>query len=619
QDFPVLVKKMISWGWLVEIDGKKVRQSGDFNISVSSGIDWFDVDAEMIFDGHISAGLKQLLNSMGGNNLIQLSDGSVGILPEKWLKRFLPLSSLGSQKKNSNNVSLRFQKSQGLFLDALLSEEKNLKSDEIFKNLQNKIQSFSGIKPLQAPEGFKGSLRSYQKEGLAWLHFLEDFGLGGILADDMGLGKTVQFLAYFINRNNERKNKKEQPCLVVSPKSVVFNWVEEAKKFSPKLSVLTYIGIGRHMLLSQFFTSDIVVTTFHTMRQDIEILKDIKFDCIVLDEAQAIKNQRTLVSKASGLLKADYKLAMTGTPIENRIDDLYSILDFINPGFITLKAQGVFSRMFNGYEQDQNLLESFSKAIKPIILRRTKSQVLKDLPQKTEQVLHCELSSTQKKLYEELRDYYRLKVFNKIEISGIAKSKMNILEALLRLRQIACHPGLIDRNHRKNSSAKLDLLLEHLPQIINEGHKSLIFSQFTSFLSIIRENLDKHQIKYEYLDGQTTDRQSRVERFQNDKNCKVFLISLKAGGMGLNLTAADYVYLLDPWWNPAVETQAIDRTHRIGQTKKVFAYRMVARDTIEEKILELQKKKTHLASTLITSDKSFLQKLTREDIHMLLS
>jgi SNF2 family DNA or RNA helicase len=309
---------------------------------------------------------------------------------------------------------------------------------------------------------------------------------------------------------------------------------------------------------------------------------------------------------------------MSGTPVENHLGELWSLFEFLNPGMLGSASvfQSAGGAMRNPDPASRQLL---AKAVRPFVLRRTKDQVATELPAKLEQTLFCELDAVQRKLYDELRHHFRNSLLKSVETVGLAKSKMMILEALLRLRQAACHPGLIDKKRTGESSAKLEILLSQLAQVMDEGHKALVFSQFTSMLSIVRENLDRDGIVYEYLDGKTKDRRARVERFQNDPDCKLFLVSLKAGGVGLNLTAAEYVFLLDPWWNPAVESQAIDRAHRIGQSKRVFAYRLIARGTVEEKVLELQEKKRELADAIINADNRLVGDMKREDLELLFS
>jgi SNF2 family DNA or RNA helicase len=354
------------------------------------------------------------------------------------------------------------------------------------------------------------------------------------------------------------------------------------------------------------------------VRRDVLQFKDTVFDYVILDEAQAVKNASTESAKAVRLLRADHRLALSGTPVENHLGELWSLFEFLNPGI--LGASSAFQlnggAMRNPSEETRRLL---AHALRPFILRRTKEQVAKELPPKSEQTIYCELEPRQRTLYSELRQHYRDSLLNKINSDGIAKSKIQVLEALLRLRQAACHPGLIDPKFLKDPSAKLDVLLDQLREIRDEGHKALVFSQFTSLLAILRTRLENSGTEYEYLDGKTRDRQTHVERFQNDPECRLFLISLKAGGLGLNLTAADYVFILDPWWNPAVEAQAVDRAHRIGQAKQVFAYRLIARDTVEEKVLHLQETKRNLADAIIGAQNSLIRDLRPEDIELLLS
>jgi len=409
------------------------------------------------------------------------------------------------------------------------------------------------------------------------------------------------------------------PSLVIVPKSLVFNWKQEAARFAPKLRVLDHTGHSREKeSLEHFDDYDLVLTTYGTLRNDAVLFKDTRFDYVILDEAQAIKNSDTASAKATRLLNGDNRLALSGTPIENHLGELWSLFEFLNPGM--LGAASVFKLAGGaGRNPDEETRQLLAQALRPFILRRTKSQVAKDLPAKQEQTIFCELEPEQRKLYNELRDHYRNTLLDIVARDGVGKSKMQALEALLRLRQAALHPGLIDKKRVKEDSAKLDLLLPQLVELFEEGHKVLVFSQFTSFLAILRRRLDKEKIEYEYLDGSTNDRQARVERFQNEPGCKLFLISLKAGGLGLNLTAAEYVYLLDPWWNPAVESQAIDRAHRIGQTRQVFAYRIIARDTVEEKVLALQNTKRDLADAIINADNGLIRNLTKEDLELLLS
>jgi SNF2 family DNA or RNA helicase len=403
---------------------------------------------------------------------------------------------------------------------------------------------------------------------------------------------------------------------VVVPKSLVFNWQQEAERFAPNLRVLDYTGGARHKVSLDEGGYDLVLATYGTLRRDAGEFRSMEFDYVVLDEAQAIKNATTASAKAARLLRGRHRVALSGTPVENRIDELWSLFEFLNPGM--LGASAAFRAAGMGAAVDPESRALLARAVRPFILRRTKDEVAADLPAKLEQTLAVELEPGQRALYDELRDHYRAELRKRVETVGIQKSKIQILEALLRLRQAACHPGLIDAARANEPSAKLDVLAARIGEAVSEGHKVLVFSQFTSFLALVRTRLDAENVTYEYLDGRTRDRQTRVERFQNDPACPVFLVSLKAGGVGLNLTAADYVFLLDPWWNPAVEAQAIDRTHRIGQTRPVFATRLIARDTVEERVVELQRTKRELADAILTADNGMIGGIGKEELELLL-
>lgn len=606
-----VTKQLVTAGWRVVAEGKLIHPAGEFKLNVSTGIDWFDLEGGLDFGGQ-RVSLPELLSAAGrGETMIELGDGSMGMLPEDWIKKYGILGDLGS----AENGGLRFNASQAGLLDALLANQPEIQVDEAFSKVRENLRQFDGITPLDAPPGFRGELRPYQREGLGWLDYLQRFGFGGVLADDMGLGKTIQVLALLQRRRFRRQSKG--PSLAVVPRSLVFNWLSEAEKFTPRLRVLDYTGTGRHPLREDFDQYDLIVTTYGTVRTDIAELTKIEFDYVILDEAQAIKNAESQSSKAVRLLKSRNRLAMSGTPIENHLGELWSLLEFLNPGM--LGTDSVFKRFAAATTVEDEDRALLAKALKPFILRRTKTEVVKDLPEKTEQTLYCDMEAEQQRCYDDLRAHYRNALLHK-DAAELNRSKMEVLEALLRLRQAACHPGLISEEFASSPSAKLDMLLPSLIEVASEGHKVLVFSQFTSFLGIVRERLDEEGMTYEYLDGRTRNRAAKVERFQTDPECPIFLISLKAGGLGLNLTAADYVYLLDPWWNPAVEAQAIDRSHRIGQTEHVFAYRLICRGTVEEKILDLQQKKRDLADAILNADnRGVISTLSREDLEFLLS
>ena len=609
---PAVTKELVSLGWKVEAEGAIIHPVSEFKLNVTTGIDWFELGGAVDFGGQ-SVPLPELLAAARrGDTMVELGDGSMGMLPEEWLKKYGLLADLGT----TDGEGLRFGRAQAGLLDALLAAQPDIRVDMAFGKIRQALPRFDGLTPRDAPAGFRGELRPYQQEGLGWLDYLQKFEFGGILADDMGLGKTVQVLAMLQSRRARRQSRG--PSLIVVPRSLVFNWMQEAERFTPRLRVLDYTGPGRQVLRETFDDHDLIITTYGTLRTDIADLCNVNFDCVILDEAQAIKNADSQAAKAARLLKGKHRLAMTGTPIENHLGELWSIFEFLNPGM--LGTASVFKKHTStASAADEGSRALIARSLRPFILRRTKQQVVQDLPEKTEQTFYCDMEPPQRQLYEDLRAHYRQALLRK-DSADLNKSKIEVLEALLRLRQAACHPGLIDTARASEASAKLDMLMPQLAEVVAEGHKVLIFSQFTSFLSLVKERLDAEGVTYEYLDGRTRNRAERVERFQNDPTIPVFLISLKAGGLGLNLTAAGYVYLLDPWWNPAVEAQAIDRSHRIGQTQRVFAYRLICRDTVEQKILELQQKKRDLADAILNADnKGVIAGLTRDDLEFLLS
>ncbi|MGQ0647088.1 MAG: DEAD/DEAH box helicase [Gemmatimonadaceae bacterium] len=609
--------ELMNQGWDVGLEGLPIRPAIDFEVEVSTGIDWFDVKGEVRFEG-VSASLPELLGALRkGERLVPLSDGSFGLLPDEMLERVVLLASTGALR----NGSLRYSRGQAGVLDALLAATPRVNVDAMFARVRTELRSFDGIAPRDPPVGFHGTLRPYQREGLGWLGFLRRMGFGGCLADDMGLGKTVQAIALLL----ERREASDGPSLVVVPNSLVFNWQQEVARFAPDLRVLAHHGGKRKREAPDFGDVDLVITTYGTLRRDAVALAAVEFDYVILDEAQAVKNAETASSKAARTLRARHRLAMTGTPIENRLTELWSLFEFLTPGLLGSSAH--FARAVGRPSADAPLPPTDSdpgrallaRALRPYILRRTKEQVAPELPAKLEQTLFVDLSLADRRRYDELRDHYRASLMGRIAAAGMARSKVHVLEALLRLRQAACHPGLMKPELAGESSSKLDVLEARVSEIVAERHKVLVFSQFTSLLAIVKRAFDRAGIVYEYLDGKTRKREESVRRFQEAPDCPVFLISLKAGGLGLNLTAADYVFLLDPWWNPAVEAQAIDRTHRIGQTRRVFATRIIARDTVEEKVLQLQEQKRDLADAIIRADTGPLSTLTREDLELLLT
>ncbi|MEO8216644.1 MAG: DEAD/DEAH box helicase, partial [Acidobacteriota bacterium] len=604
-----ILEALVRKGWLVDIDGQRVRVADDLESEVTSGIDWFGIEGRASF-GEQSIELPELLSAFERRRpMITLEDGTLGILPAEWLQNFSGVAELSQRSEKG----LRFRRQQALLIDALLAERHIFRDKDPLSAIKSRITGAQDISPVAESERFRGELRPYQREGLGWLIYLRNASLGGCLADDMGLGKTVQVLALL---DQVTAGGDCGPSLVVAPRSLLFNWKKEAERFTPHLRVLEHHGPDRVRDADHFGQFDLVLTTYATMRLDVAHFRDREFEYVILDEAQAVKNASSQVAKSVRLLRSRHRLALSGTPIENHIGELWSLFEFLDPGM--LGASRWFQRTFAAKNVSPERRGILGSALRPLILRRTKEQVAPELPPRTEQTLYCELEGAERKQYDELRQYYRDSLIEKIKVSGLARSKMHVLEALLRLRQAASHPGLLPGSSA-TGSAKMELLMGELAEIVESGHRALVFSQFTSFLALVREQLDKEGIEYCYLDGATRRRDTLVETFQRENGPPLFLISLKAGGLGLNLTAADYVFLLDPWWNPAVEAQAIDRAHRIGQQKPVVAYRLIARDTVEEKILDLQSVKRELAGSVITDENSLLQSLDAEQLEKLLS
>ncbi len=604
------VRELISRGWSVLAGGKQVRQAAAPEFRIQTNLDWFELSADVDFEGR-RIQLPELLAAIKrGETTIRLDDGSLGLIPEEWLKQYGLFAGLGER----DGDHLRFSRNQAAILDALLANQ-SVAFDDAYLELHERFRNFRPPEEkLELPE-FHGTLRPYQRDGLAWLDFLQSYGLGGCLADDMGLGKTVQLIALLQER--VKLTDEQLPSLIVVPKSLLFNWKQECERFAPELRVLEYSGLQREALRAEFSRNDVILTTYGTLRRDIVELREFRFDYIVLDEAQTIKNASSQIAKASRLLRSNHRVALSGTPIENHLGDLWSIFEFLNPGMLGRSSLFRTHATDPAAESSRRLL---AQGLRPFILRRTKKEVANELPDKFEQTILCTMGKRQRQQYEELRDHYRDSLLGLVKSQGLAKTKMHVLEALLRLRQAACHPGLLDPAHADAPSAKLDVLIPDLRELLDEGHKALVFSQFTSMLALVRKSLDALGIPYEYLDGKTRNRRQVVERFQNDPECGLFLISLKAGGLGLNLTAADYVFLLDPWWNPAVEAQAIDRAHRVGQTRHVFAYRLICRDTVEEKIAALQQQKQELADAILEADNAnLIKELSLEDLELLFS
>ena len=542
---------------------------------------------------------------------VKLADGSIGEIPEAWLDRYRHLFALGEL----HDEQLRLAPHHVTLLEHLLEETDHV--DAEFERRRERLKDMNGIVSRDLPPGFDGVLRPYQKAGYEWLHFLHDYAFGGCLADDMGTGKTIQTLVFL--QSVRTSGQATASSLIVMPRSLIFNWQREIARWTPDLRVLVHTDQGRSSTVEEFADYDLVLTTYGTMLRDIGLFTTYQFHYVILDEAQAIKNPGSQTARAARALRSDHRLTLTGTPVENSTLELWSQFAFLNPGMLGslehFRAEFAAPIENDGDEETAALLR---RMVNPFILRRTKDQVALDLPQRDERVLYCEMEPAQAKLYQRYRDHYRALLLNLIDTEGMNDVRMKVLEGLLRLRQICNHPRLVEADFR-GRSAKFEQLLETLETLHAEGHKALVFSQFVQMLTLLREHLDQRGLRYAYLDGKTRDRAAVVDAFQANPELPFFLISLKAGGVGLNLTAADYVIHIDPWWNPAVEQQATDRSHRIGQEKPVFIYKLIVRDSVEEKILQLQDRKRALADQLITSERGIVKALTRADVADLFS
>ncbi len=588
------------------------------DVQVRENIDWFDIHAVVRFGEHEIPFKKLRSFILTKKRELLLPSGEIAIIPEAWFTEYSELFALAEKSGADAADTVRLKKHHlALVQDLQSGERAKVTMDRKLERLRN----FSQIEDFPMPQHFRGELRPYQKAGYNWMHFLNQYRFGGCLADDMGLGKTVQTLALLQRQKEQRALTDEGPrtSLLVMPTSLIYNWEMEARKFTPQLKVFIYTGTHREKNVEQFADYDLVLTSYGIARLDIDILRTYYFNYVILDESQAIKNPNSAIAKTVREFNTRHRLILTGTPLENSTLDLWSQMTFINPGLLGTKA--FFKNEFvTPIEKkgDTNKSEKLYSIIKPFILRRQKWQVATELPEKIENVTYCSMTEAQEARYEEVKAFYRNEILDLIENKGIQKSQMLLLQGLTQLRQIANHPRMVDAEY-PDGSGKLKDMMHMLTSAISEGHNILIFSQFVKHLTLVSEQLKERDIAYAYLDGSTKNRQAQVESFQEDDRLRVFLISLRAGGVGLNLTKADYVFILDPWWNPAVEKQAVDRAHRIGQENRVFTYKFITRDTVEEKILRLQESKLKLATDLISTEESFVKKLTRDDISAILS
>ena len=581
------------------------------NIEMSSHVvnDWFDLRATVKIGDWEIPFIRFKSNILEGIREYELPDGSIAILPETWFSRYKNIFEFGKISEDS----LRIHKQHFSLLTDTSGDEGRLG----FERLE-KLLTRDHIPVLQPPSGLNCQMRQYQSDGLNWLNFLQTAGLGGCLADDMGLGKTIQTLAMLqYNRENLVPTKRIETqsdltlfnnpepkltSLIIVPASLIYNWENEIKRFVPEMKVYSYKGNQRNKSTSRFQNFDIVLSSYHTIRQDIEIISSFSFHYIILDESQVIKNPASMLYRTVTRLKSEFKLVLTGTPVENSLTDLWTQLNFVNPGLLGDLSffRREFAKPIEKMGDDEKEVK-LRKIIQPFILRRTKEKVARDLPPVTEQTVFCDMTEEQFKLYDEEKSSVRNSILKSIASTGLEKSAIAVLQGLMKLRQISNHP-ILAYDYYASGSGKFETVLQDMESVISEGHKILVFSSFVKHLDLYAEELSKKRIPFSMLTGACINREKIVNNFQNDPENKVFLISLKAGGVGLNLTAADYVFILDPWWNPASEMQAMNRAHRIGQDKSVFVYRFITSNSIEEKIVRLQERKSRLADTFISSN-----------------
>lgn len=591
------------------------------NARVSSGVDWLSLRLNFESEG-VAVTQEELARCLTeGRKYVRLADGSFARLDPQKVREVLQRQAeiLATGGGNGGRLPL----SQAGRIEDLLAQVGRSSVSGDARDVFKKLKDIDEIKGARKPRNLKAQLRPYQEQGFQWLWFLHEIGSGGVLADDMGLGKTVQTLTLLLAVKSEDAKdptplpkRKPFKVLIVAPTSVVTNWLREIDKFAPSLRHALWHGAERKERQDELEDADVVVTSYALLRRDEELLKEIPWRYVILDEAQQIKNPMSATARAAKRLNSTRRLALTGTPIENRLSEIWSIFDFVSPGLLGPldKFEERYSRPIDAGERVA--AERLRATIHPFILRRTKAEVARDLPEKIEQDQFCELTGEQAALYAAVLKEVRAQVMGEVERHGLARSHIQILAGLTRLRQAACDPRLLGlpREFGDDDSGKLVALRDLVQTSIEGGHKVLVFSQFVSMLQIIKRAMDEDGVRYTYLDGSTKDRQTVVETFQSDDGPPVFLISLKAGGSGLNLTAADTVIHFDPWWNPAVEDQATDRAHRIGQTKVVTTYRLIAKGTIEEKILELAEKKRELVGAVLSEDIGGAKKLTKGDL-----
>lgn len=595
---------LLEVGWqIIDWKGNRVLRHEDITLHVDrSGKDYV-VKGKVCYET-FEVDVSDVVGAFNRRDrFVQIGSGTVGLLPDA--SEHMGLQSLAEEGEVvSDGIKVR-QGRLGSLMD-IIETSNNLQAGASIKELFEQLKDFSGLKRASVGSGFQGTLRPYQQEGVDWLSFLWEYGFHGLLADDMGLGKTVQVLALL------SRLPSDKPHLIVAPTSLLFNWKKEIEKFLPGTVPYLHHGLSRSKDKQVLSSQAIILTSYATLRLDLPLLSDIAFQTVILDEAQVIKNPDTQVSLAVCKLQSKLRLSITGTPVENSLQELWSHFRFLMPDL--LGSETDFAADIQAASADGRYLQRIKKRIRPFLLRRKKEDVAKDLPERIDQVVWVEMSPEQRQAYDAFLAGVRGGVLKKVELDGMGKHRIEILEAILRLRQICCHPLLVGE---PCSSAKLDALMEDIETAIAEGRKVLVYSQFTSMLKLIGKSVQERSWAYSYLDGQTQDREKVVSSFQNDPSIPLFLISLKAGGVGLNLTAADYVFLVDPWWNDAVEEQAINRAHRIGRKDTVFAKRYVTVDSIEEKMMKLKAAKSKLVDDIF-DEEALSATLTLDDLRALL-
>lgn len=614
-------EEVLEAGFVLEQDETAAHlyiMGNSLDLSVSETGDWFDIQARIVF-GEFEIPFLRLRNHIiHGIREFELPNGKIAIIPEAWFSKLQSVFRHIETAEDHNRLHKHHYQ--------LVTELQQALEQRAEANFRIKIQAANNwehIEEVEIPGTFRAQLRNYQHAGLNWLWFLRKNGFGGILADDMGLGKTVQTLCLLLKDKLDRQSTgvNARPSLLVAPTSILHNWYAEAKKFAPELSVMIHAGTQRDRNSHWFGAYDLIITSFGTLRMDMEIFKRVDFHYLVLDEGQNIKNPGSQISRAVRLLRGNHRLVLSGTPVENSVIDLWSIMAFVNPGLLgNLKF---FRETYVNpieKEKDEQASARLRTIIHPFILRRTKKQVATDLPDRIEHVHYCDMTDAQEEVYENLKSGFRNEILESIQKNGLVRSQMLLLRGLTILRQVANHPAMVQSEY-SDSSGKFEEAMRMLKNALHEGHKILVFSQFVKHLRLVKERLIKEQITHYYLDGQTPqeDRMRLVDSFNKKADVKVFLISLKAGGLGLNLTSADYVILLDPWWNPAVEQQAIDRSHRIGQKRTVISYRFITKNSVEEKIMALQQRKRSISDSLVSAEQSLVKQLNLDEIKAILS